>query len=228
MQKKFHLMDAVMAVICVVFVAEAAAPVAALGRRPDAERDRRPPARGGRELPRRVVPGGGVMAGLRVKVRVADGAVAALKRRLDAVDRKLATKALRAGMNEVTKQILADARALVPERTGQLRRALVAATVGIGAFVLVLAVSGEDPATTASDLAVELAEPEAGGRNVVNVVLVDFRGFDTLGEIAVLLVAAVGVTTLARVGRRAPRIGVAPLPEQDPNDPTTADKDARS
>ena len=31
MQKKFHLMDAVMAVICVVFVAEAAAPVAAVG-----------------------------------------------------------------------------------------------------------------------------------------------------------------------------------------------------
>ena len=31
MQKKFHLMDAVMAVICVVFVAEAAAPVAVVG-----------------------------------------------------------------------------------------------------------------------------------------------------------------------------------------------------
>ena len=113
-------------------------------------------------------------------------------------------------------------------RAGQLRRGIVAATVGLGAFVLVLAVSGEDPATPASDLAIELAEPEAGGRNVVNVVLVDFRGFDTLGEIAVLLVAAVGVTTLARVGRRPPRSGLAPLPEQDPNDPTTADKDART
>ena len=31
MKKEFHLMDAVMTVICVVFVAEAAAPVAAVG-----------------------------------------------------------------------------------------------------------------------------------------------------------------------------------------------------
>ncbi len=33
----------------------------------------------------------------------------------------------------------------------------------------------------------------AKGRNVVNVILVDFRGFDTLGEITVLLIAAIGV-----------------------------------
>ncbi|HAQ86056.1 MAG TPA: monovalent cation/H+ antiporter subunit A, partial [Pseudomonas sp.] len=32
-----------------------------------------------------------------------------------------------------------------------------------------------------------------GGTNVVNVILVDFRGFDTLGEIAVLAIAAVGI-----------------------------------
>ena len=86
-------------------------------------------------------------------------------------------------------------------------RALVSAAVAVGAFVLILSVAGETPTTTASDLAVEQAEPEAGGRNVVNVVLVDFRGLDTLGEITVLLVAAIGVTTLARIGRRPPRSG---------------------
>ncbi|MCQ4307401.1 monovalent cation/H+ antiporter subunit A [Pseudomonas stutzeri] len=32
-----------------------------------------------------------------------------------------------------------------------------------------------------------------GGTNVVNVILVDFRGFDTLGEISVLAIAAVGI-----------------------------------
>lgn len=35
-----------------------------------------------------------------------------------------------------------------------------------------------------------------GGANVVNVILVDFRGFDTLGEITVLAIAAIGIYTL--------------------------------
>lgn len=38
--------------------------------------------------------------------------------------------------------------------------------------------------------------PGGGGRNVVNVILVDFRGFDTLGEITVLAIAAVGIYAL--------------------------------
>jgi hypothetical protein len=37
-----------------------------------------------------------------------------------------------------------------------------------------------------------------GGNNVVNVILVDFRGFDTMGEITVLGLAAMGVWTLLR------------------------------
>ena len=45
---------------------------------------------------------------------------------------------------------------------------------------------------------VELS-PEADGSNVVNVTLVDFRGFDTLGEALVLVVAAgLGVVSLVR------------------------------
>jgi multicomponent Na+:H+ antiporter subunit A len=44
------------------------------------------------------------------------------------------------------------------------------------------------------------------GRNVVNVILVDFRALDTLGEIVVLAVAAIGVATLIRIApRRRPR-----------------------
>jgi len=38
--------------------------------------------------------------------------------------------------------------------------------------------------------------PGGGGHNVVNVILVDFRGLDTMGEIAVLALAALGVWTL--------------------------------
>jgi multicomponent Na+:H+ antiporter subunit A len=42
----------------------------------------------------------------------------------------------------------------------------------------------------------QAAVPEAKGRNVVNVIIVDFRALDTLGEIAVLLVAALAAAAL--------------------------------
>ncbi|MBK8163911.1 MAG: monovalent cation/H+ antiporter subunit A [Gammaproteobacteria bacterium] len=52
--------------------------------------------------------------------------------------------------------------------------------------------------------------PGGGGSNVVNVILVDFRGFDTLGEITVLAIAAVGIFTLLH--------GLRPhLPARDPD-----------
>ena len=40
--------------------------------------------------------------------------------------------------------------------------------------------------------------PGGGGTNVVNVILVDFRGFDTFGEIIVLAIAALGIAALLR------------------------------
>jgi multicomponent Na+:H+ antiporter subunit A len=40
---------------------------------------------------------------------------------------------------------------------------------------------------------------------VVNVILVDFRGFDTMGEITVLAVAALGVANLVRAAERQRR-----------------------
>ena len=42
----------------------------------------------------------------------------------------------------------------------------------------------------------EQSVPAAHGRNVVNVILVDFRALDTLGEITVLAIAALGVLAL--------------------------------
>ena len=44
--------------------------------------------------------------------------------------------------------------------------------------------------------------PEAYGRNIVNVILVDFRALDTLGEISVVAGAAVGVVALLHALRR--------------------------
>ena len=43
---------------------------------------------------------------------------------------------------------------------------------------------------------IEKSVPEGGGTNMVNVILVDFRGYDTWGEITVLGIAAVGVLAL--------------------------------
>jgi multicomponent Na+:H+ antiporter subunit A len=92
-----------------------------------------------------------------------------------------------------------------PWRFVKLGRAGVAAAVG--AFVTVFTVVAAGARRDAS-VAGELAErslPEGGGRNVVNVILTDFRALDTLGEIAVLAVAALGITSLLAAGRRARR-----------------------
>lgn len=58
----------------------------------------------------------------------------------------------------------------------------------------------------------ERAYTEGGGHNVVNVILVDFRGFDTLGEITVLCIVALSVFALLRRFRPAPES--IPVPEQ--------------
>jgi multicomponent K+:H+ antiporter subunit A len=58
----------------------------------------------------------------------------------------------------------------------------------------------------------ERAYFEGGGTNVVNVILVDFRGFDTLGEITVLGVVALTVYALLR--RFRPALDSIEIPEQ--------------
>lgn len=50
--------------------------------------------------------------------------------------------------------------------------------------------------STISDYYLQQSVPGGGGSNVVNVILVDFRGFDTLGEITVLAMAALGTHAL--------------------------------
>jgi multicomponent Na+:H+ antiporter subunit A len=90
-------------------------------------------------------------------------------------------------------------------RSGALGRGLrvaIAATVGVVVFVFALVAGDERVGPPVSEEMVERAYPDGHGRNVVNVILVDFRGFDTLGEITVLAVAAIGAVALARAGRR--------------------------
>ncbi len=60
------------------------------------------------------------------------------------------------------------------------------------------------PFNTISDFYIQQAVPGGGGNNIVNVILVDFRGFDTMGEIAVLAMAALGVYALLDQLRLSP------------------------
>lgn len=48
----------------------------------------------------------------------------------------------------------------------------------------------------------EMSEKLAGGRNVVNVVIVDFRGFDTMGEISVFAIAALAVYAMLKLKKK--------------------------
>ena len=47
----------------------------------------------------------------------------------------------------------------------------------------------------------------AHGRNIVNVIIVDFRGLDTLGEIAVVMIAGLAILALIRMTGRPRQIG---------------------
>jgi multicomponent Na+:H+ antiporter subunit A len=83
------------------------------------------------------------------------------------------------------------------------RDAALAAIAGIlmGLLVYFTLTTGQD--RSVSDFYRENSLPLAHGRNVVNVILVDFRALDTLGEITVLAVAAFGAQALMRRRRRA-------------------------
>lgn len=71
-------------------------------------------------------------------------------------------------------------------------RAGLATLLGAGAGLLTWATLTR-PQQTISGYFMENSLPGGGGTNVVNVILVDFRGFDTLGEVTVLAIAAIGI-----------------------------------
>ena len=75
------------------------------------------------------------------------------------------------------------------------RDAIWAVAIGLGTTLLTLAVLTRD-LSPISGYFVENSVSGGGGTNVVNVILVDFRGFDTLGEIVVLSIAGLGIFSL--------------------------------
>ena len=84
--------------------------------------------------------------------------------------------------------------------------AAIAMGFGGSVTLLVLVARGNGAGLTPiSETLGEWSLTRAFGRNVVNVILVDFRGMDTMGEITVLGIAAIGVYTLLRLRPRAGR-----------------------
>ncbi len=78
-----------------------------------------------------------------------------------------------------------------------VRDVLLALVVGAGVAVMAFLVMTGDT-TTISQFFMDNSKSGGGGTNVVNVILVDFRGFDTFGEITVLGIAAMGIYALLK------------------------------
>ncbi|MFN7104465.1 MAG: hydrogen gas-evolving membrane-bound hydrogenase subunit E, partial [Pseudorhizobium sp.] len=105
----------------------------------------------------------------------------------------------------------------LPKRTEELKDELtfrarfrrfrdfaLAVACGIGMAFVAYAVMTMSVPDAIANFFVQNAYTQGGGRNIVNVILVDFRGFDTFGEITVLGIVALTVYALLRRFRPAP------------------------
>lgn len=89
-----------------------------------------------------------------------------------------------------------------PQETPRWRRArdaVIASTAGVAAAALAYALMLREPAfAVISAFHLAQSQPRAGGTNAVNTIIVDFRGFDTYGEIIVLGIAGLIIFALGR------------------------------
>lgn len=120
----------------------------------------------------------------------------------------------------------ANIRSTTSSFSAHIRRGtdlLVALVGGVGIAAFSYAIMTRDAPEGLSRYFLEQAYPGGGGTNVVNVILVDFRGFDTLGEITVLLIVALTIYSLLRRFRPAAESVGMPVQQKAQN----ASDDAR-
>ena len=100
-------------------------------------------------------------------------------------------------------------------RTAPQRRLDAAIAIGFGAVasLLLLSVLASPFDGRLSDFFRAASVPEAHGRNLVNVIIVDFRALDTLGEITVLALAALAAAAVLAGTRRSR--GTTPSPDEE-------------
>ena len=107
------------------------------------------------------------------------------------------------GLRWMPKRVEADdPRTRDRDRWRRRRDMVLAVAIGAGLSALSYALLTRQAPQSISPFFIERALPEGGGTNVVNVMLVDFRAFDTLGEITVL--GIVGITVYALLRRFRP------------------------
>jgi multicomponent Na+:H+ antiporter subunit A len=87
-------------------------------------------------------------------------------------------------------------------RLVRARDGLIATAIGIFIGGLLVSIATTATAPHLREYFAEFGPTLGHGRNIVNVILVDFRAFDTLGEITVLATAALGVRGLLRFADR--------------------------
>ncbi|MBD3941144.1 Na+/H+ antiporter subunit A [Microbacterium sp. NEAU-LLC] len=98
----------------------------------------------------------------------------------------------------------------IPSRMGEhnasvwpVARAVLGAAVGLTMAVVAVVATSARVEKPISERFPQLAYELGHGKNVVNVALVDLRGWDTMGELSVLILAATGVASLVFVTHRA-------------------------
>jgi multicomponent K+:H+ antiporter subunit A len=82
---------------------------------------------------------------------------------------------------------------------------VIAIAAGVGMAALSYAMLTRQAPQSIAPFFLSHAVPDGGGHNVVNVMLVDFRSLDTLGEISVLGAVALAVYALLRGSVRRAR-----------------------
>jgi multicomponent Na+:H+ antiporter subunit A len=87
-------------------------------------------------------------------------------------------------------------------RTGRIRDGVIAILSGACVTVLMLSMERTPIDLIVSDYYGANSYTEAKGRNIVNVILVDFRAMDTLGEIVVVAIASLACFALIKLRRK--------------------------
>ncbi|KAA0011728.1 putative monovalent cation/H+ antiporter subunit A [Billgrantia pellis] len=99
--------------------------------------------------------------------------------------------------------------------TERVRDLIVAGLCGMLVTLLMLSVLTGERLPRISDYLIANSQPQGHGHNIVNVILVDFRALDTLGEMFVLALAAIGVLAMLRFHAEASGTGRIPQRESD-------------
>lgn len=84
-------------------------------------------------------------------------------------------------------------------KPNKLMNLIISAGVGITVMLVAISAHSQKLIPSISQYYKDTVATEAGGGNIVNVILVDYRGFDTLFEIAVLSIAGIGVLAMIKL-----------------------------